>query len=155
MKKQRGFTLIELMIVVVIVAVLVSIALPSYQAQARASNRAAAQGDLQNCALAMQRHFTEKGTFIGADGNNAPITSRATPTIFPAQSPVDSANKLYNIFITEANGSTFTLEAVPISGTMQASDGLLRLSSSGARGWDRDNSGDVDSAAENCWRKHC
>ncbi|MCP4091353.1 MAG: prepilin-type N-terminal cleavage/methylation domain-containing protein, partial [Gammaproteobacteria bacterium] len=56
--KSRGFTLIELMIVVAIVGILAAIAYPSYQEQVRKSRRADANGALLGLANAMQRHAT-------------------------------------------------------------------------------------------------
>ncbi len=48
--KQRGITLIELMVVVAIVAIIAAIAYPSYQAQVRKSRRAAAQAFMMDVA---------------------------------------------------------------------------------------------------------
>jgi type IV pilus assembly protein PilE len=52
---QKGFTLIELMIVVAIVAILASIALPAYQDQVRRGHRAAAQTELMDIATRQQQ----------------------------------------------------------------------------------------------------
>lgn len=150
MKKQTGFTLIELMIVVAVVAILAGIAWPSYQSQIRSSNRADAQGALMGLAQAMERHFTETGSYSGAADNDD------APTIFPAQAPIDSSNKTYNLrAVVTGGGSTYTLLAQPIAGTGQAGDGNLQLSSSGEKAWDRDNDGSFDNPGDLCWNKSC
>ena len=51
MTKSKGFTLIELMLVVVIVAIFAAIAIPSYQAQIRRADTAAVQQEMQKLAL--------------------------------------------------------------------------------------------------------
>jgi len=56
--RTRGFTLLEVMIVVVIVGVLAAIALPAYQSQVRKSNRSAAQQFMQDVALREQQMQT-------------------------------------------------------------------------------------------------
>ena len=55
--KQRGFTLVELMIVVVVIAILASIALPSYQDYVKKSRARAATADLVALAAAVENHF--------------------------------------------------------------------------------------------------
>jgi len=61
--KQSGFTLIELMIVVVIVAILMGIALPSYRNYVLRSHRADGQFGLTQCAAIQERWFTKNNQY--------------------------------------------------------------------------------------------
>lgn len=63
---QRGFTLMELMIVVAIIGILCAIALASYQSSVIKSRRAAAATCLQERAQFMERFYTTKMTYTGA-----------------------------------------------------------------------------------------
>ena len=58
-KAQRGFTLLELMIVVAVVAILAAIALPMYSGYVRKANRADAMQRIQQIALAQERFRAE------------------------------------------------------------------------------------------------
>lgn len=61
--KDEGFTLIELMVVVLIIAVLVAIAIPSFLGfRARAQDRSA-QADLRNVLLSEKAEWTDSGAF--------------------------------------------------------------------------------------------
>ncbi|SHG20370.1 type IV pilus assembly protein PilE [Microbulbifer donghaiensis] len=150
MKQQRGFTLIELMIVVAIVAILAAVAWPSYQNHIRATNRADAQGALLGLAQAMERHFTQNGTYEEAAAADA---DTGAPQIFPTESPLDGSNKTYNLVITAADGSSYTLQAQPKGS--QTGDGILQLSSSGEKAWDRGNDGAFANPGDLCWNKTC
>jgi len=81
--QQNGFTLIELMIALAIVGILAAIAYPSYQDSVMKSLRTDATGALLGLANAMERHFTETNSYLGAgtDAGNTGI-----PTIFSATS---------------------------------------------------------------------
>ncbi|QBQ56274.1 type IV pilin protein [Nitrosococcus wardiae] len=147
-RKQKGFTLIEIMIVVAIVAILASVAFPSYQESIQKSRRGDAQGALTAFAAAMERHFTENNTYEGAatGGNDT-----GTPAIFATEAPLDGADKFYDLTIVNpTNATTYTLRATPKNA--QAGDGYLELTSTGVRRWDENNNGAID-AGETDWKQ--
>lgn len=151
-RQQSGFTLIELMIVVVIMGILVGIGLPSYQNSIRRSTRADVQAALMGFAQAMERRYQTNYNYLaaGTGGNN---TGAPDPTVYASQAPLEG-QVFYNLTIAEANPTPpyFRIRATPIANSRQDGDGILELDSLGRRGWDRDNSGTID-AAEFTWER--
>jgi type IV pilus assembly protein PilE len=129
-RRAKGFTLIEVMIVVAIVAILASIALPAYQDSVRKAKRGDAKGALMGFANAMERYYTTNTTFTGAASGGG---NTGAPTIFSTQVPVDGGTAYYNLTISAATASTYTLTATA-TGTM-AGDGNFTLTNTGARTW--------------------
>ena len=64
-KRSRGFTLIELMIVVAVIAILARIAMGSYQNSITKSRRSAAEACLLEEAQYVERYYTTKLTYVG------------------------------------------------------------------------------------------
>ena len=145
----RGFTLVELMIVVAIISILAFFAIPSYQSQGDRARRADAQAALLGLAQAMERHFTENGTYTTAVSAGKPIA-----TVYPDQAPLDGGTKYYNLEIPAVTATSYTLRADPISSEAQDADGFLELESTGVKQWDRNDDSSI-AASEKCWETSC
>ncbi len=65
--RQTGFTLLEIMIVVVIIGVLMAIALPSYRDKVIRSHRADGKTALTQCAVNQERQFTRSNQYASAN----------------------------------------------------------------------------------------
>lgn len=126
LKENRGFTLIEVMIVVAIISILTAIALPSYNEYIRRGHRADARAGLLQAAQYLERAATASGVY---------------PTALPANLTwANDATKRYTISIGNGAGGasttdTFTLTATRRAGS-QSTDkcGNLTLTHTGIRG---------------------
>ena len=63
-RKQKGFTLIELMIVVAIVSILAAVAFPSYQQHVLRGNRAEGRTALLDAAARLERYYSDNNKFV-------------------------------------------------------------------------------------------
>lgn len=120
MKKQFGFTLIELMITVVIIGILAAIAVPSYQSYMLKGRRASAQSHLMDIAQRQQQYLLDARSYA------------ATLSALNMTTPSD-VSAYYAITIAAAADTppTFTITATP-SG-VQAADGALTISNTGVK----------------------
>ena len=75
----KGFTLIELMIVLVIVAIFAAIAIPSYQEYARRADVSMVQQEMQKIAEQLERHKSKNFTYRGFDPNYIYDVPAGTP----------------------------------------------------------------------------
>ncbi len=130
-KKLKGFTLIELMIVVAIIAIIAMVAYPSYQESVRKTKRTDAQASMLQIAGQLQRYKIANFTFFKA-GTTTPITlaDAGVPSVLPT-----SASPLYDLTLSNVNAGTWTLTATPKSGSAQLGDGHIVINHRGERCW--------------------
>ena len=116
-ERDDGFTLIELMVVVLIIAILIAIAIPTFLgAQNRARDRGA-QSDLRNGITAVKTIATDHAGYF-LNGSNTPLMAADIPGAEPAIDFDDtSATTLLVLIKTSAGGTDVVLETKSASGT--------------------------------------
>ncbi len=118
MRKQAGFTLIELMITVVVIGILAAIALPSYNSYIRRSHCENAKATMLGAANLMERYRAQNNTYINASLGRY------------AQSPTDGS-KQFTLALTTSSPTRYRIIAIPTA--MLRGKGLLKLESTGER----------------------
>jgi type IV pilus assembly protein PilE len=110
-RPQRGFTLIEVMIVVAVLAVLVIIALPAYLDSTRKARRADGKTALIGLQLAQEKFRANCRFYAGAVANaNVCGSDAASSTV---SYPGTSKEGYYTVAVSAANGNSFTITADP------------------------------------------
>ena len=118
----KGFTLVEMMIVVAIIGILSAIAFPSYSKYIMRGRRADAQAFLLDVAQRQQQYLLDARTYAGT------LTDLTL-------SPPASVALYYNVAIVPGTGTvpTFTASATPIIGSPQATDPALTINEKGVK----------------------
>ncbi len=121
--KSKGYSLIELMVVVAIVGIIAAVAYPSYQGYISDTYRAQAVADLKVCALALDRYYSNGFTYQNADTNNV-------CTLVSPSDATGSAIK-YNISYQSLTDTNYVIRATPVGES--CSGQCIQLSADGTQ----------------------
>jgi type IV pilus assembly protein PilE len=102
MKQQRGFTLIELMVVMVVLAILTAIAYPSYTNQVLKSRRADGIAALNHKAMQMESCRSDNATYVGCPAEAA---STSVDGYYDIVAPVSSVTATAYAFVATPRGA--------------------------------------------------
>ena len=155
-RRDRGFTLVELIVAMVILATLAAIAIPSYNSYVLKSHRTEAKSALMDAASLEERFFSTSNTYstiptdlgYGAAGTPFQVgtgyynISSITVTLAVAPSGASPGG----------TPATYLITAVPNPASMQVSDTACAVFTINSAGQQTAlNSGGVDNTA-NCWQ---
>ncbi|QID19733.1 type IV pilin protein [Nitrogeniibacter mangrovi] len=119
-RASRGFTLIEVMIVVAILGIIAAIAYPNYTQYVQRSRRNECEGQMTSMAAALERRYSTSGAY----------NSAAAPAF---TCPADGGTATYNLAAALA-ADTFTITATPQGPQTGDKCGNLTLTQTGAKG---------------------
>lgn len=140
--KQKGFTLVEIMVVVAILGVLAAIAIPMMSGNDVKARRAIAKSTLLEVSSKQEEYFINNKSYT------ALLTDLAYPDPFYIDDngvPVPQANSFYQISMV-ATSVTYTIMAVPLNRQLKDSDcATLSVSNTGFK------TATGTKKAEGCW----
>ncbi|MBI5778579.1 MAG: type II secretion system major pseudopilin GspG [Planctomycetes bacterium] len=116
-KNNRGFTLIELMMVVIIIGILAAIVVPKFTGQTEKARRAAAKMEIRNISMALDRYEMENGAFPTTEQGLKALMEKPTSSPMPRDwsgpylkdEPKDPWQKPYQYRRPSQNGLDYDL----------------------------------------------
>lgn len=136
--QQRGFSLVELIVVMAIIGVLAAIAIPAYSQYLLKSTRSAAQSFITGLTSREEQVLLDNRAYLYPTTNalvasqlnvSVPTEVSTYYTVSVTQQTVDATTGA----LTNSTGTVYVVIATPIAGGRMASDGVLLVSSGGTK----------------------
>jgi type IV pilus assembly protein PilA len=107
-REDRGFTLIELMVVVLIIAILIAIAIPTFLGARKKAQDRAVQSDLRQALLTAKSFYTDQETYLSTDlaGSAAAYQALEPSLVFSGAAAAEVGKTVY---VTSATAAEVTL----------------------------------------------
>jgi type IV pilus assembly protein PilE len=135
----RGFTLIEMMVVVAVIGILAAIAYPAYKESVLKGKRAQARTALLELMQQQERYMTQYNTYLDFSTSSTGAVTALTatlPTTFPFKNYAGESSTIATYWISAASCSGQIRDCVVLTAVPQVTDsvvGSLSLSSTGAK----------------------
>jgi type IV pilus assembly protein PilE len=140
---SAGFTLVELMVVVVILAIIAGIAYPSYRNYMVQTRRSDAQSILTQISNTQEKFFSSCNRYTTT--MNAGTISSCDGLGYPGNLSPDGHYSVSIAAGTIAGAGTistaYTATATPKAGGLQVGNGALRIDSTGVKEWNKPGAG--------------
>ena len=132
MRNKKGFTIIELLIVMAVIAILVGIAIPSFRAMQTEAWRTKAQGDTRVLKIALESYYKNNGSFPAVVNYQATLLTESPPVLESIlDDPFVAAGTTY-VYVLSANGRYYVIYSIgpgtPAGSVAVADDGTLTIS---------------------------
>lgn len=142
---QKGFTLIEILIVIAILGVLAAIAYPSYQDYITRGHRVDMQQEMLRVSQNIQRYKVANKVY----DSNKTIADFGLAN-YPADNPLYTVSLTWVTPTGATRPASWVLEATPIATSRQRGNGTLRLNTQGHKCWNKGQS-TCDLSATSTW----
>lgn len=123
-RDKSGFTLVELMIVIIILAILTGIAVPSYMVLKDRARKAAAQSELKNIATALEMYYADEETYPCVNEWNTALENGGYMNPVKTTDPWGNADGY--VYTSEDITTTYTLTCAAADPDVVIKDGQLQ-----------------------------
>lgn len=144
--RTKGFTLIELMLVVAILGILLAIATPYYREYIARGYRADAKSGLLQNVQFLERYYTENNRYVTADGDPLPL---------PFKISTASGITIYKLgFKNDPTALNYVLQAEPVGSQSDDKCGTFTFNNFGQKGVIISDSASTDESLIGlCWNR--
>ena len=163
-RRGAGFSLVELMVVLLITVILLTIAVPTYQSHVRESRRTDAKTAVLDLAAREEKYASLNNSYTGSPANLGYQSTTSTATF-----PQTVGSGYYQVYAcpgttistactagvaVATTGSTYVVAAIPIAGTSQAKDSSCQyfaVDNTGAQFSTNGTTGTGTNTTSTCW----